>query len=274
VPFNVHSVDAGFSEALRWHLAPFRRPALEAASVPVYVYRHEDDGRTTAKPRYAYLRDGYYGTTGYLEEMLWLAVADVYQVVGQTTRDFLLLHAGSVARGGDGLFLPAEPDAGKSTLVTALLSSGFDYLSDEFGAIDPITRRAYPVQKRIALNQDALRFFPGLEGRMSDRARLSETLSQRFARPEDMGARVAQPVRTRWVVFPSADWEGPPRLRPLTKAEAAERMAEKSLNLYRFADEGVLLLTEVAREAESFALDGGTPVERAALLSEALRRPV
>jgi hypothetical protein len=271
VPFNVHSVDAGFSEALRWHLAPFRRPALEAASVPVYVFPHQDAARTTAKPRYDYLRGGYYSETGSLELMLRLAIADMYQYVGQWISDYLLFHAGSVVRAGHGLLLPAEQDAGKSTLVAALLSSGFEYLSDEFGAIDPITRRAYPVQKRIALDQDALRFFPGLDRRLSDQAGLSATLSQRFVRPEDMDAQVARPAPTRWLVFPSADWEGPPRLRPLTKAAAVQKMAEKSFNLYRFGDEGVLLLTEVAREADSFALDGGTPIERASLLSKTLR---
>jgi hypothetical protein len=235
----------------------------------VDVYRHKDDGPTTR--RYDYLRDGHLGATGSLQLLLRLAISDIYQFVGHTTSDYLLLHAGSVARAGNALLLPAEPDAGKSTLVAALLSSGFEYLSDEFGAIDPITGRAHPVQKRIALDQDALRFFPGLDRRLTDQVGLSETLFQRYVRPEDVSAQVAQPARTRWVVFPSADWEGRPRLRPLTKAATAQKMAEKGFNLYRLGEEGVLLLTEVAGEADSFALDGGTPVERASLLSEAFR---
>jgi hypothetical protein len=175
-----------------------------------------------------------------------------------------------VSRDGHGLLLPAGQDVGKSTLTVALLTLGFDYLSDEVGAIDPVTRRAYPFPKRVHLEPASLDFFPGLADRLGDRRGLNGRLLARFVAPLDVGARVGGPARPRWIVFLDPDRSGPPRLEPLTRAAAVERMAENSSNLYRYGDRGVVLLSRVAQEAGAFSLSGGNPIERAELLAERL----
>lgn len=156
-------------------------------------------------------------------------------------------------------------DAGKSSLVLALLQAGFDYLSDEVGALDPVTQRAYPFEKRITVSPTAMRFFPGLEERLQDRQGLSAELRDRYVRPEDVGRTVAGPAPVRGIVFVSSDWEGPPRLEPIPRSEAVARMAAASFNLYRYGERGVVLLSRVAAQAPAFELRGGTPPERAAL---------
>jgi ABC-type multidrug transport system fused ATPase/permease subunit len=63
----------------------------------------------------------------------------------QRTGSYLLIHAGAVvAPRGDGLIFPGPSGSGKSTLVAALVRAGFDYLSDEAAALDPVSRRIYP----------------------------------------------------------------------------------------------------------------------------------
>jgi hypothetical protein len=161
-------------------------------------------------------------------------------------------------------------DSGKSSLTLALLQQGFDYLSDEYGSLDPITGRVYPFQKRIALEQDSLRLFPGLEERLQDRLAPPIHLTKRFVRPEDIDARIGVPANVRWLVFPTAVWEGAPRLIPLTSAAAVEEMAASSFNLDRYHDRGVILLSRIAKGASAFRLEGGSPAERAALLAERL----
>lgn len=268
LPLELRSVDAGFAEAARWHLAPFQRIRAEPESRSIDVLPSDGTGR--AGPALLYVRDGLTASAGSPSEILEYALWDIYSLVPQWCRDFLFLHAGVVASNGQALMLPAARDTGKSTLVAALLEAGCSYLSDEFGAIDPVTGQVYPLEKRISLDQRSLRFFTGLEDRLEDRRGGSEHLRQRYVRPEDLDATVAGPAVPRWLVFPTGDREGAPRLLPLPRAEAVNRLAACSFNLYRYGERGVVLLSRLAEAAEAFQLDGGTPPERAALLSRRL----
>jgi hypothetical protein len=203
-----------------------------------------------------------------LTEVLAHAVWDLHQLVPKNARDFLFLHAGAVARDGGALVLPAQMDSGKSSLTTALLRSGWDYLSDELGPIDPVTGRVYAFPKLISLDDASLGFFPGLADRLPDRG--ATPLPERFVGPEDVGSQVAGPAAARWIVFPTSDWDGDARLTPVTSAESVERMAKNSFNLYRYGERGVILLSRVAAAAQAFELSGGTPSERADLLTREL----
>lgn len=74
------------------------------------------------------------------------------------TGDFFLVHAGAVAApSGAGVLLPGSSGSGKSTLVGALVLAGFGYLSDEAGAIDPVSGKLYPFPKAITLKGNAIR---------------------------------------------------------------------------------------------------------------------
>jgi hypothetical protein len=200
------------------------------------------------------------------------AIRDLSGMAPKWSRDFLSVHAGAVALNDSGLLMPAAMEAGKSTTTAALLEEGFDYLSDEAAAIDPITGRVFPFPKRIWLHRDGFRFFPGLIDRLGDgegmNAELIERYPERHVRPEDLGSRVGSASPVRWVVFLESDRDGPPRLEPIAKAAAVERMAQNSFNLFRYADRGVVLLSRVALGAETLSLVGGTPKDRAQALRE------
>ena len=261
-------MDETFARALRWHLAPFRREAPETQAFAVDMYVTERD-QSISPPMYSlFVRNDLHYRSQDLTEVIAHAVWDLHQLVPQRARDFLFLHAGAVARDGGTLLLPARMDSGKSSLVTGLLRAGWDYLSDELGAIDPVTGRTYPFPKLIGLDEATLGFFPGLADRLSDRG--ISLLPERFVRPEDAGASIASPAPARWIVFPIADWDGDARLAPVTAASAVERMAESCFNLYRYGDRGVVLLSRTAAGAQAYELRGGTPSERAALLTRKL----
>lgn len=268
VSFTTRSVDAGFAEALRWHLAPFRRSEPETQAFPVDLFvQQEDEDRSP--PRFSFF---VASTLRYrrssLTELLRFALWELHASVPRRARDFLFLHAGSVVLGSRAMLLPAEMDAGKSSLTVALLQRGARYLSDELASVDPVTAHAYPFPKRIWLDESGLRLFPDLAERLQDRTGLSAGLSQRYLRPEDLGSRTGDPAPVRWLVFPTADWDGPPRLTPIRRAAAVQRMAERSLNLYRYGERGLVLLGRVATASDAYRLTGGTPAQRADLLLE------
>jgi len=57
---------------------------------------------------------------------------------------YFLFHAGSVARGGRGLLLPAPSGSGKTTLVAALIQAGFGFLAEDVAVLDPSTAELHP----------------------------------------------------------------------------------------------------------------------------------
>jgi hypothetical protein len=254
-------VDAELLDALRWYLEPFQTREFETGSIPLQIYTEVAEG--SDEPDYVYVRnlnEQFRGSRrGTLDWLFW----DVHDLVPVWVRDFLLVHSGAVTVGGKAVLVPAEMETGKSTLVTALLRAGAQYLSDELGAIDPVTRSVHAYPKRITLDQETLAFFPGLEESLGDRAGLMATLQQRFVRPEDCGSTISPPAPLGAVVFPTTDREGTPRLEPIASAEAAYLLSRNSRNLYRYAHRGVLMLGELCGEAQSFRLSGGTPSERA-----------
>jgi hypothetical protein len=275
-PMTVRSLDMEWADRLRWHLSPFQRSDAGAtAGTVVEVWQRVEDeadwqsGSWLQAEHIAYAHDGTVARVASRESVLEYALWDVNATVPRTVRDFLFVHAGSVARNGGGLLVVGSMDAGKSTLVTALLSAGFSYLSDELGAIDPVTTRAYPYEKLISLDPKALAFFPGLAERLQDRVGISSGLRQRFVRPTDLGAAVSGPVPIRGIVFLEGQ-RGPARLRDVTHAESVPRLVAHCFNLALFEEAGAVLLTRIASQADAFVLEGGTPTERAALLVDRL----
>lgn len=69
---------------------------------------------------------------------------------------YLLLHAGTLARGRSGILLPATPGAGKSTLTAALMIHGYRLLSDEFGVVSMTSGQLHPMVRPVALKNESI----------------------------------------------------------------------------------------------------------------------
>lgn len=67
------------------------------------------------------------------------------------------LHAGSVRTpAGEVILIPGESDAGKSTLVAALVKAGCDYLGEECTGVEPATLTAHGCPRRLRLDRNSL----------------------------------------------------------------------------------------------------------------------
>lgn len=275
----LRAMEEEFVRAIRWHLSPFRVRKTDPDAALIEV--HERNALEWADldfpgplkdyaPRYTYARDRIPQRNTSLVGALQYALWDIHALVPSRSRDYLFIHAGAVARDGQALLLPGSMDAGKSTLTAALLKAQFEYLSDEFGVIHLRTASAYPFEKHITLDEEALRLLPEVADRLHDRQGLSASLPQRYVRPQDLDVTVAEPGPVRWIVFLNADREGPARLAPLTRAEALRNLIAHSFNLEPNTGRGIRLLSRVVTGADTYLMKGGTPAERAGLLSEAI----
>ena len=94
------------------------------------------------------IRKGVHGHR-LLEALMWSINR---HVIGQPSRERLVLHAAGADLRGLAVLLPAPMESGKTTLVTALLDRGFAYLSDEAIAVDTALEvEGYP--KPLSIDQ-------------------------------------------------------------------------------------------------------------------------
>jgi hypothetical protein len=268
LPVTFRHHDDRLAEALRWHLAPFRLTERQRDSYDIRIVQTEED-RQDHPWRVTYWRGGERLFRGSPYRVLGYALWDVHALVYRDCRDFLFLHAGVVAGRRQRVVMPAEPGAGKSTLVASLLREGFRYLSDELAPIDPVTSGVYPFPKHVAVaNRGLEHIVGGVPDLPEDYPALSRELPDRHVRPTDLGATVAEAGPVDVIVFLSADRQGAPTLREMSSAETIARLLDNTLNTELYGDRAVKMVARVVRSAGSFELTGGSSADRAAVLRE------
>lgn len=182
------------------------------------------------------------------------------------TGDLLLIHAGAaVTRHGEGVVLPGASGSGKTTLVAGLLRSGFAYLSDEAGAIDPVTRRLFPYQRTLCLKEGTFELFSEFEGRAGT---LPPLRGEWYVRPETLGpAPSAEPCHVRYVIAPRYKKGSDVQLASISRAEAVAVLWDALWNRATYGERALHLLTEVMTGADGFrmtydSLDGAVEAVR------------
>jgi hypothetical protein len=186
------------------------------------------------------------------------------------TGDFLLIHAGSVTTpAGEGVLLPAPSGNGKTTLTTALVRAGFRYLSDEAGAIDPVTRRLYPFQRPLILKEGHAQVFPDLYriGNGSTRKGMRH-LRPELIRQEPKG----EPCEIRFVIAHKYQPGARTTITPISKAEALMELVNNVSNLHRYRGRALPLLAPVARRARSYRLVQGNVDEAVEAITAVTKR--
>lgn len=188
-----------------------------------------------------------------LSHLLWHINAEV----GRSTGSYLLIHAGAIAApSGAGMILPGDSGSGKTTLVAGLAEKGFQYLSDEAAAIDPVSRQLYPYAKALTLKRGSFSLFPGLEAHETDSVlRLQDHW---FVQPEAFGSKtVSGPCHVRWIVSVRYEPDAPTRLEPISSGEAVMELGRRIMNLPQYGGRAFRLLADVARDAETYRLVSG-----------------
>jgi hypothetical protein len=79
----------------------------------------------------------------------------LYALIGRV-RSHFLVHAGAVARGGQGVILAADAANGKTTLVLELVRRGFAFLSDEMAALNRADGGLHGFPRALRLRPDTL----------------------------------------------------------------------------------------------------------------------
>jgi hypothetical protein len=135
-------------------------------------------------------------------------------------RGLYAVHAGALARDGNGLLLAGTSGAGKSTLTIALLRAGFDFLGDDllFLARGDGELRGLALPEDIDVTAQTVSFWPELEAHL--RPAGDGAPKARFAPEECFGSRCVPECVPRALVFPRIAGRPESRLREIGAAEA------------------------------------------------------
>jgi hypothetical protein len=136
----------------------------------------------------------------------------------------LAIHASCLGRSGNALLLPGRSGSGKTTITAALMTAGWDYMSDDTALLLPQTLGCVGVPYALTIKESAWpilrRYHPSI-----DRAPIHLRSDERLVRylcPRSHGSSVPRPVR--WVGFPHRSTTSSMRL--LDQIEGLYRMLE------------------------------------------------
>jgi hypothetical protein len=133
---------------------------LQPVAEPEHLYRIETmaDGRWVTRIDGATVEE-----PGDAARAVALLLWRVNRGAIEDTRDRVLLHAGGVVIDGAGVMLAGDMEVGKTTLVTGLLRSGADYLSDEAIGLTLEDDLLHGYAKALSLDPGSWPMFPEFE---------------------------------------------------------------------------------------------------------------
>lgn len=234
-------------------LAPFRSPSSDETRTYSLIHRADEQ-----LPFALYVDDDRMHEVEFAASMLDFVLADVTIQSVERMEDHVGLHAAAAAWERQGIILPGEPDAGKTTLVAGLTQVGFAYLSDEAALIDPLTGLLHPFPRALAMDARSVDVIPGLRAKLPPDQ--DQFMRFRFhVAPDDLrpGA-VGRPCRVHYVIAPKYESGAVTSLEPMTRAEALMMLAENSFNFVRFGARAVDSLHGVLEGVKCYRLRMGS----------------
>lgn len=175
--------------------------------------------------------------------------------IAGNANQYLLLHAAVIERGGLAAILPAPPGSGKSTLCAGLVHRGWRLLSDEMAMLALDDGQLHALARPVSLKNaslDVIRdFVPGAVFGAAAHDTAKGTVAHLMPKPDDV-ARMHEPARPRWVVFPRFERDAAATLTPRPKADAMMELGRNAFNYAVLGREGFEALAGVIDACDTF----------------------
>jgi HprK-related kinase A len=170
---------------------------------------------------------------------------------------FLLLHAGALAREGRAIIMAAPPGSGKSTLAAAMMLRGFHLLSDEFGVLDPETGNLRAMLKPVALKNQSVELIREFSPDAVIGPLFTGTHKGDVAHlaPNDVSVdAIHRPAPPALVLFPEYRPDASLSVQRLPDEEAFARLAFNSFNYHLLGPIGFEAVANVIESCPAYKL--------------------
>ncbi|MBT5074420.1 MAG: HprK-related kinase A [Kordiimonadaceae bacterium] len=176
--------------------------------------------------------------------------------VAMGCKQYLMFHAGVVARDGIGLIMPAMSGSGKSTLAAGLSFRGWQLHSDEFGLLDLDAGELIPYPRAVSLKNQSIPVMKEWVSREHDNYEDYFTPAYPgtpkgticYLRPPDQSIEeMHKRTKPNFVILPIFDPNSEPKIRPITKTMAFFRLVASSAN---YGDIGERAFSSIAKIIE------------------------
>jgi hypothetical protein len=156
--FRVRVTDAALGAYIERLVAPFAAPGGTQTERWVSLR----DRGPEREPRFAAYIDDTLVAAGHDRSVAIAAMLSAIDraAVASVADDRLLVHAAAASTPDGAVLLLGPSGAGKTTMVAALIRSGFGYVADEIVAFDHASTTAQPYQKAITLKAGSRFLFP------------------------------------------------------------------------------------------------------------------
>jgi len=170
----------------------------------------------------------------------------------------ILMHAAAASRDGRVLMFPGTSGAGKTTLTAWLISSGFEYLTDELALVRDQTRTVEALTRPLNVKPTGFGALPPESDEGRGWALMRSPLSLLCRPPLASVARADEPspVLTA-IVFPRYDAAAGATLEPVAAARAGLRLMGCLLNARNPPEHGFPDVAALARDVPSYELTYG-----------------
>lgn len=176
--------------------------------------------------------------------------------IASQAHQYLLLHAAVIERNGLAAILPAPPGSGKSTLCAGLIHAGWRLISDEMALVDRAgSGRIWPLCRPVSLKNrsiDVIRAWaPHARMNRVTINTVKGNVTHMQAPPEHV-ARMDEPARPRWVIFPRWVAGSAPQLTARSRAQSVLELARNAFNYAQLGPQGFALLGDLVEGCECF----------------------
>jgi hypothetical protein len=139
-------------------------------------------------------------------------------------------------------------ESGKTTTVTGLLRSGWDFLTDEAAAVDP-DGTAWAYAKPLTIDRGSWPLFQDLRP-----SGVAEDAESWLVPATSAGAQVADSTRLQMIVFPRYAHGETTELSRLTPSETALELAHSTFQFDRHGERDLRCVSALARNVPAYRL--------------------
>lgn len=171
--------------------------------------------------------------------------------VASQAHQFLLLHAAVIERNGHAAILPAPPGSGKSTLCAGLIHAGWRLISDEMALVDRDgSGRIWPLCRPVSLKNRSIDLMRAWAPQaVFNRVTINTTKGNvtHMRAPAAHVARMHEPVRARWVIFPRWQAGSAPVLSARSRGASVIELARNAFNYSHLGEQGFHRLVDLVQ---------------------------